>query len=84
MRFLCGIAVGVLLLGAGLMPFEPCPRADASPPVWRMSRSAPQPLQWTACPEIPSTECAGLDVPVDPARPDGLRFTLRLGRLQAP
>jgi pimeloyl-ACP methyl ester carboxylesterase len=26
-------------------------------------------------------ECSGLDVPVDPARPDGLRFTLRLGRL---
>jgi hypothetical protein len=26
-------------------------------------------------------ECSGLDVPVDPARRDGLRFTLRLGRL---
>jgi len=26
-------------------------------------------------------ECSDLDVPVDPVRPDGRRFTLRLGRL---
>src|SRR6516162_471445 len=42
--------------------------------------SAPPELHWSACPDVPDTECAGLEVPVDPARPDGVQFTLRLGR----
>ena len=40
-------------------------------------------LNWSACPEVPNTECAGLDVPVDPAGPDGKQFTLRLARVPA-
>ena len=38
-------------------------------------------LHWSPCPDIPETECAGIEVPVDPARPDGPRFTLRIGRM---
>jgi pimeloyl-ACP methyl ester carboxylesterase len=45
--------------------------------------SAPPELHWSACPDVPDTECAGLEVPVDPARPDGVQFTLRLGRARA-
>ena len=30
--------------------------------------SAPPELHWSACPDVPDTECAGLEVPVDPAR----------------
>ena len=40
-------------------------------------------MHWAACRDIPDTECAGLDVPIDPARPDGLRLTLRLARVHA-
>jgi pimeloyl-ACP methyl ester carboxylesterase len=40
-------------------------------------------LNWSACPDVPNTECAGLDMPVDPARPDGEQFTLRLARVPA-
>ncbi len=63
------------------MPFGPYARADAVSRGVANASLSPQPLRWTACPEIPDTECAGLDVPVGPARPDGQRFTLRLGRL---
>jgi pimeloyl-ACP methyl ester carboxylesterase len=42
---------------------------------------APPPLQWAPCDDIPAVECAGIEVPVDHARPDGATFTLRLGRL---
>ena len=45
--------------------------------------SAPPELHWSACPDVPDTECAGLEVPVDPARLDGVQFTLRLGRARA-
>ena len=81
MRWFCGVPVGVLLLAAGLMPFGPYARAEPASSGAANASPSPQPLQWTACPEIPDTECAGLEVPVDPARPDGQRFTLRLGRL---
>jgi pimeloyl-ACP methyl ester carboxylesterase len=48
------------------------------------SATAPLPqLNWTPCPDVPDTECAGIVVPVDHARPDGPRFTLRLGRVPA-
>jgi pimeloyl-ACP methyl ester carboxylesterase len=40
-------------------------------------------LHWSACRDVPDTECAGLDVPIDPARPDGTQLTLRLGRVPA-
>ena len=44
---------------------------------------APPPLQWAPCADTPDAECAGIEVPVDHARPDGTTFTLRLGRLPA-
>jgi pimeloyl-ACP methyl ester carboxylesterase len=48
----------------------------------RSPAAEPQ-LHWSACRDVPDTECAGLEVPVDPARPDGAQFTLRLGRVAA-
>jgi hypothetical protein len=81
MRCLLGVAVGVFFFGLGLVPFGPCLGADAVAGDGTDASPSRQPLQWTACPDIPDMECSGLDVPVDPARPDGRRFTLRLGRL---
>lgn len=40
-------------------------------------------LNWTPCPDVPDTECAGIAVPVDHGRPDGSQLTLRLGRVPA-
>jgi len=40
-------------------------------------------LHWSACPDVPDTECAGLDVPIDPARQDGTTLALRLARVPA-
>jgi len=40
-------------------------------------------LEWAPCGDVPDTECAGLEVPVDYAKPDGAKFTLRLGRAPA-
>jgi alpha/beta hydrolase fold len=56
--------------------------AQASPAEEEQLRSLPE-LRWSACRDVPSTDCAGLNVPVDPARPDGARFTIRLGRVPA-
>jgi pimeloyl-ACP methyl ester carboxylesterase len=70
--------LAVTLTLAGLHP-----AAGAAPSGAVDVASSPQVLQWTACPNIPDTECAGLDVPVDPARPDGEHFALRLGRAAA-
>lgn len=42
---------------------------------------APQPdLRWSACRDVQHADCAGLEVPIDPDRPAGQHFTLRLGR----
>ncbi len=40
-------------------------------------------LKWSPCSDVPSTECAGLRVPLDPAKPDGTALTLRLARVPA-
>lgn len=40
-------------------------------------------LHWSPCADVPDTECAGLEVPVDPVRQDGAKFTLRLARVPA-
>jgi pimeloyl-ACP methyl ester carboxylesterase len=44
---------------------------------------APAQLHWAPCPDVPNTQCAGLPVPVDPAKPDGATFTLRIARVPA-
>jgi pimeloyl-ACP methyl ester carboxylesterase len=46
-------------------------------------RRAPAELHWAPCPDVPKTQCAGLPVPVDPAKPDGAKFTLRIARVPA-
>jgi pimeloyl-ACP methyl ester carboxylesterase len=46
-------------------------------------QAPPQALHWAPCPDVPNTECAGLRVPVDPAKPDGDKFTLRVARVAA-
>ncbi|HEY5426184.1 MAG TPA: alpha/beta fold hydrolase [Candidatus Tumulicola sp.] len=40
-------------------------------------------LTWSPCKDVPDTECAGLSVPLDPAKPDGAKLTLRLARVPA-
>ncbi|HEY7060716.1 MAG TPA: alpha/beta fold hydrolase [Chloroflexota bacterium] len=40
-------------------------------------------LQWAACPDVPDTECASIEVPIDYTRPDGPQLPLRLGRVPA-
>jgi len=72
MRHLRTVLVGAVLLAATLTLAGPQPRAGAATVV-----------RWSSCPDIADAECAGIDVPVDPARPNGPRFTLRLGRLPA-
>jgi pimeloyl-ACP methyl ester carboxylesterase len=47
------------------------------------AQSPSEGLRWTACPDVADTQCAGLSVPVDPGRPNGARFTLRLARVPA-
>jgi pimeloyl-ACP methyl ester carboxylesterase len=66
----------LILLGAELASPLRSPAAGAQ------LGSAPE-LRWSACRDVPDTECAGLEVPVDPTRPDGTKFTLRLGRVAA-
>ena len=48
-----------------------------------MAQPAKPNLNWSPCAEVPDTECTGLEVPVDPARPDSAKFKLRLGRVRA-
>ena len=45
--------------------------------------TAPGALQWEPCDDVPDAECARLDVPIDPAQPDGDQLSLRLARLPA-
>jgi pimeloyl-ACP methyl ester carboxylesterase len=40
-------------------------------------------LHWEPCDDVPDAECAWLDVPIDPAQPDGSHLSLRLARLPA-
>jgi hypothetical protein len=66
----------LILLGAELTFSLRSPAAGAQ------LGSSPE-LHWGACRDLPDTECAGLEVPVDPGRPDGAQLTLRLGRVPA-
>jgi pimeloyl-ACP methyl ester carboxylesterase len=66
----------LILLGAEVTFFRCSPAAGSQ------IGASPQ-LNWSACRDVPRTECAGLEVPVDPARPAGAQFTLRLGRVPA-
>src|SRR4051794_24884411 len=48
-----------------------------------LAQSAQPTLKWAPCGDVPDTECAGLQVPIDYARPNGANITLRLGRAPA-
>ena len=71
------VLVAVLILLGAELAFP-----HRSPAAEPQLGSSPE-LHWSACRDVPDTECAGLEVPVDPARPDGAQFTLRLGRVPA-
>src|SRR3954466_2504216 len=47
------------------------------------SQAARPELTWAPCGDVPDTECAGLPVPIDYARPDDGTITLRLARAPA-
>lgn len=40
-------------------------------------------MEWAPCDDVPDAECATIEVPIDPAKPDGDQLSLRLGRLPA-
>jgi pimeloyl-ACP methyl ester carboxylesterase len=65
----------LIILGAELFP-------DRSPAAGTQLGSSPE-FRWSTCGDVPDVECAGLEVPVDPARPDAAQFTIRLGRAPA-
>src|SRR4051812_36774328 len=44
------------------------------------SQAAKPELTWAPCGDVPDTECAGLPVPIDYAKPDDGTITLRLAR----
>jgi len=54
---------------------------EGGPPA--LAQTAQPALNWAPCGDVPDTECAGLQVPVDYDNPDGAKFTLRLGRAPA-
>ena len=82
MRHLRTVLISTVLLAATLTLAGPQLRTEAAPGGVDAS-PASQALRWSSCADIADAECAGIDVPVDFARPDGPRFTLRLGRLPA-
>src|SRR6476620_6298618 len=48
-----------------------------------LAQAAKPELTWAPCGDIPDTECAGLPVPIDYAKPDGAKITLRIARAPA-
>src|SRR5262249_2626269 len=71
------LAILILILLGAELTFP-----HRSPAGGRQLGSSPE-LRWSACRDVPDVECAGLEVPVDPARPDAAQFTIRLGRVPA-
>lgn len=59
------------------------PAAAASQDAVAEASPVPTTLSWAPCADITETECAWLEVPVDPARPDGEQLSLRLARVPA-
>ena len=47
------------------------------------AQSSPAPLRWEPCQDVQKTQCAALQVPIDPAKPDGATFALRIARVPA-
>ena len=47
------------------------------------AQTAKPELTWAPCGDVPHTECAGLQVPIDYATPDSAKITLRIARAPA-
>jgi pimeloyl-ACP methyl ester carboxylesterase len=73
--------VALLVVGIALAGWSPAVRASQA--ATAAASPGPSALQWEPCTDVPDAECARLEVPVDPAQPDGTRLSLRLGRLPA-
>ncbi|MGG7377275.1 hypothetical protein ACQ7B2_00190, partial [Escherichia coli] len=54
------VVLALTLTLAGLQP-----RAGAAPSGAVNASPAPQALQWSPCPDVPDTECASIQVPID-------------------
>jgi pimeloyl-ACP methyl ester carboxylesterase len=69
----------LLVIGTtGPFPLHNHAAAQVATPV-----GAPGALHWEPCDDVPDAECAWLEVPIDPAQPDGPQLNLRLARLPA-
>lgn len=77
----CYRLLGVIVVIAALLlpALQPSMRAsqEATP-----SATAEQ-LRWAPCDDVPDAVCAFLEVPIDPAQPDGAQLYLRLAKLPA-
>lgn len=69
------------LVPAALIPTIPLSFGVYAPAAFAQSSGSS--LEWEPCGDVPGTECAGLQVPIDYAKPDGARITLRIGRAPA-
>src|SRR4051794_13850167 len=76
-------SVSVLLLVLGLACFGSLPQAEARQDEAATPSAVSSSLQWGSCDDVPDAECATIDVPIDPAKPDGDQLSLRLARLPA-
>jgi pimeloyl-ACP methyl ester carboxylesterase len=80
-RMICRmmILLFVVLGSSGpLLPFHRTAAAESATPAPPAGE-----LHWETCTDVQDAECAWLEVPLDPARPDGPQIALRLARLPA-
>jgi len=76
-------SLGALLLAVGLTLVGLHTTAVAGPRAASQASPVASSLDWGPCDDVPDAECAGLEVPIDPAQPDGSQLTLRIARLPA-
>jgi len=79
----CQRSLGGLLFAVGLTLVALHPMAVASPRAASQASPVASSLNWEPCDDVADAECAWLEVPVDPAQPDGPQLTLRLAQLPA-
>ena len=76
-------SVSVVLLVLSLAGFGSLPLVEARQDDAATASPVSSSLQWGPCDDVPDAECASIDVPIDPAQPDGDQLSLRLARLPA-
>jgi hypothetical protein len=76
-------SVGVILLVLSLAGFGSRPLVEARQDGAATASPISSSLPWGPCDDVPDAECASIDVPIDPAQPDGDQLSLRLARLPA-